>query len=104
MSIGTLQYSERWKTLLVEPFKELYNSTAAVDVEGQTQFCNGLLDVIGFLHIPKDQLKTVLSCLEKLVQRAVKVGDRTLVHVVDTFALGRGLQFLVEKTLITKQQ
>ncbi|KAH7354590.1 HEAT repeat protein-like protein [Pyrenochaeta sp. MPI-SDFR-AT-0127] len=99
LTAGELQPSDRWKTLLNDTFESLGASLRGGDGGlSMIYYCNALLNTTHILRIPQEQTQAVCGRLRDLIEHAIVVNDKVAVRAVDTFAIGNGLQFLIEKT------
>lgn len=93
-----MQPSERWQATLEEPFAQLDKSADdEADLDHQIFYCNALVDAIDALRIADDKTREIWNDLARLLKNAVERARLASKRTVDTFATGKGFQFLVSK-------
>ncbi|KAF2134425.1 U3 snoRNP protein Utp20 [Dothidotthia symphoricarpi CBS 119687] len=99
LSAGVLQPSERWQTLMDQPFLELARSHKGDEELRQiTYHCNALLDVIAILGVSDERSQSVWDGLGEAFKRSVRIEVPRPLRTVDIFATGNGFLSLVERT------
>jgi U3 small nucleolar RNA-associated protein 20 len=103
ISSAALIPSQRWQTLLPQPFEELKKIERS---DGQLShlayYCNALLDTTLVLSVDQEQTAMLRADLEEILKRAVKIEKTELLSPLDLFALGAGFHFFIEHSTDTK--
>lgn len=93
-----LQPSERWQENLKDPFDQLDEpADDETDSDHRVFYCNALLDAIEALRIVDDKTREIWNDLAGLLKNAIERASPTSKRTVDSFAAGKGFQFLVGK-------
>jgi U3 small nucleolar RNA-associated protein 20 len=94
---NALQPSERWQSLLVEPFDQLAKTERSDEASSHAAYyCNALLDSTLVLGINEEQTRKLWDDLGSLLRRSIKTDSAEKLQPIDLFALGAGFHFFVE--------
>ncbi|KAH8724417.1 armadillo-type protein [Phaeosphaeriaceae sp. PMI808] len=97
--MAALPTSERWQSLLGEPFEQLGKiGRLGNESDHLVYYCNALLDTTLLLDISQEQSRAIWNNLEGILQQAVKIETAGALRAFDLFALGAGFHFVVEQS------
>ncbi|UPX09916.1 U3 snoRNP protein [Ascochyta rabiei] len=100
ISAGAVHTSDRWQALLDSPFHELSKvQTEEADLDKSTYHCNALLDALEILAVPEDKTTSIWDELKELLGTAIRVDSTGKARKTDIFGTGKGLQYLVDKSV-----
>ncbi|KAF2031912.1 hypothetical protein EK21DRAFT_62225 [Setomelanomma holmii] len=97
MPTNTLRPSERWQQRLIQPFRQITDSTKSrAEVERLSYHCNALLDTTIALAISDEHTKTLRDLLGGLLKQSLGDTVADVPRASHLFALGAGLHFYVD--------